>query len=202
MASENTNVIINGHTFFAISVVDLEMELRPLEHPAEHLFNVTDHIKQEPHSFKLSLKLMDRWIDSNTLAETRDEKLDLLKLWHNDRLLSVLQTDLGNYDNMLITKVRIIENTSSESAFSVEIKMKEVQIAFLQPISEQWYVDEDGSVYEQTPYERTTVDGTLSKPKPSDNSEKGWTIGHNVGEVFGWIVSAGDDGIEWRWPWD
>ena len=203
VASENTNVIINGRTFFAVRAINLDMTIEPLSHPAEEVFTVTDHILQDPYKFKLTLKLTDRWADANTLAESRDEKFGLLQEWQVDRVLNVLQTDMGNYDNMLITKIRVIEDSRSKSSFDVEIEMQEIQIAFLQPIEEQWYVDEDGSVYEQAPYERTTVDGTLSKPKPGSNSEKGWTIGHNIGELIVFLSGAeDDDGMVWRWPWD
>lgn len=185
----NTNVYINGREFFAVSMVSVEMSIRPLSHSAEEIMTITDHIRVMPNKFKLILNLLDRWIDKDTLVETREEKFELIADWYKSRDMNTLSTDLGDYTNMLITSVKVIESDSSHTSYSVEIDMQEVVMAFLQHIEGQWYTDVDGNIYEQTAYESAYVDGVLSKSKPTTPPQKedDWFIGKHWGELQGWL---------------
>ena len=185
----NTNVYINGYEFLAVSVVSLEMSVRPLSHPAEEIFTITDHVRQMPDKIKLVLKLFDRWEDSNTLVESREEKLALIQEWYKNRDLNTLSTDLKDYTSMLITKVKIAEVDSSHNSFGVEIDLQEVLMAFLQHVEGQWYTDVDGNIYEQTAYESAYVDGVLSKSKPEAPYKEStdWYIGKYYDEMQGWL---------------
>lgn len=196
---DNTPVKINGLEFLGVRICTMEAKNEELEHSTEENFVVADHVRREPVKLKMSMAVYDIWLHRDEMMFDRAYHYLKLKDWADKRLLCTVVSDLGVFDNMLITSLKVRESPNSKSSFDVNMDMKEIIVAYLQPIEEQWYYDVDGEVYESNTYENAVTDGTLSKPKENENTWHGWRFGYNIAEIHDWIV-GGD--AEFKWPWE
>lgn len=198
----NTHVLMNGFSFRATKMVILNMKTEPLEHTTEEGFKIIDHLREEPINIKLSMKAYDWWRNERQIYETRQFQIERLQAWKENKVIISLETDLGIFDNMIITVLKAAESSSSGSSYDLDIEMQQLYIAYLLPIEEQWYYDVDGEAYDQETYESTNVDGTLSEPRPKVVKNTHWNLGHNTGEIWDWATTLGKNEIEWKWPWE
>lgn len=196
---ENTAVKINDNTFLGVRICIMEAKNVELDHTTEENFSIADHVRREPVKLKMTLSVLDYWKGRDLMLWDRAHQYVLLKNWADKRLLCTVESDLGVFENMLITSLKVKESPNTKTSFDVNLDMKEIIIAYLQPIEEQWYYDIDGQVYESNEYESAVADGTLSKPKDDENTWHGWRLGYNIAEVHDWVV-GGD--AEFKWPWE
>ena len=112
----NTHVLMNGFSFRATRMVVLSMKTEPLEHTTEEGFNIIDHLREEPINIKLSMKAYDWWQEKHQIYETRQYQIERLQAWKKNKTIISLETDLGIFDNMIITVLKAAESSNSSSS--------------------------------------------------------------------------------------
>jgi len=185
----NQDVLIDGETFEAVSVVELTRESEIVEHPVEGLDGDTeslipDHIFLKPRVLSVDLRLITAVTQTVGLTNRLDALLFLDNLYQNKVLFSFV-CDLGKFDNMVVQSLSVAEDNKSANCFNAKLTLREIVIVISATTTFQYIVDEDGSEYSGAPIPSDTETVVLYKPGAKKEDDPGlWQkIKDGVGQM-------------------
>lgn len=190
MAEENTTVTINNVEYLAVSLVDLSLTAQVQQETVEEGFPVTDEIKIQPASFRLTLRLFKQWSpDSQSVVSTRQEQYDdLLGLYQNKRLFR-FECDFGVYENAVIASMNPSATSGSLNTYDVSLAIREIVFARLLPATFQYLEDADGAIIDITPSDSQFTEVALTRPEANPIGEDMSILEQIIDWFAGW------------WPW-
>jgi len=212
----NTSIIIDGAKYKGCASIGFGASADMTDRTLENGDIAQDHINKQPITLNLDLTFYSTVFDSEDVVGSShkasgeainsgkfnrlDQYLYIMDLWDNKMMFDV-ECDLGYFESMVVTSIKVTENNKSSSSFEAAVELKEFNIVEFEAAVFQYITDADGKLVGVAPlgvYDKVTL---KKPPKASENKDwmeqahdwaAGWTEDHidpywQLGKVWNWM---------------